>query len=761
MIIEDALQNGVNEFHTTGSLAALESDEQRQALDIVTQLRKCGLEGVLSLPQLVVCGEQSAGKSSVLEALTEIPFPRNDNLCTRFATEITLRRASTDSLQVKVIPDPERPTSERDNISAFTETITNFDELPSLTAKAAKLMGIDAAADASRPRRAFAKDTLSITIEGPQRPQLTVVDLPGIVQSDTKDTSPDDVTLVSEITEHYISQSRTICLAVISATHDYANQGILSKVRKFDKRGERTLGIITKPDRIPSGSGSEEAFINLANNQDIHFDLGWHVLKNRSFEQTSFSFHERNADEASWFRKSNFSKQLAPEALGIGNLVNRISQLLFAHILQVLPSLQDETNVALETTLSELKQMGQPRASAAECRTYLTQLGQEFSETCKAAITGNYEGKYFLETGALATRPLTARRLRAVVQLMNQDFSNTLRIKGHKFHISQFGKNRLARKQRSDLDLEPSSAGETDGDDDGVVEINPGHTKLPFEDLSRGIVGPSKKNRKKAIAWVRDHITKSRGRELPGNFNPLVVGELFWEQSSKWENIAKTHTERVEDICARFLRELLKEKSPPDVHTRLWPRIQDELAARSKNAQDELCKLIEDIQSYPINYNHYYTDTIMARGNERAKKELKACLNKHTSQKALPGCQSNHTFESVNVDAALNLYFQGVDPDMDKHACDMVLDCLFAIYKVNQKVFMANVTIQVIERHIVRGLDQILSAMVIAGLPDDEVQNLSSEPPSGRKLREQLSDRVEKLERGRQVLRQVMRTPAA
>lgn len=70
------------------SLEGLQSEKQALVLDTVTQIRKCGLDSILSLPQLVVCGDQSAGKSSVLEALTEIPFPRADNLCTRFATEV-------------------------------------------------------------------------------------------------------------------------------------------------------------------------------------------------------------------------------------------------------------------------------------------------------------------------------------------------------------------------------------------------------------------------------------------------------------------------------------------------------------------------------------------------------------------------------------------------------------------------------------------------------------------------------------------------
>jgi hypothetical protein len=73
---------------TTSSLQALQSADQRKVLDIVDKLRRTGLSGVVELPQLVVCGDQSSGKSSVLEAITEIPFPRKENLCTRFATEV-------------------------------------------------------------------------------------------------------------------------------------------------------------------------------------------------------------------------------------------------------------------------------------------------------------------------------------------------------------------------------------------------------------------------------------------------------------------------------------------------------------------------------------------------------------------------------------------------------------------------------------------------------------------------------------------------
>ena len=45
------------ELNMTSSLKDLQSDEQRRVLNVVAQLHKCDLESILSLPQLVVCGD--------------------------------------------------------------------------------------------------------------------------------------------------------------------------------------------------------------------------------------------------------------------------------------------------------------------------------------------------------------------------------------------------------------------------------------------------------------------------------------------------------------------------------------------------------------------------------------------------------------------------------------------------------------------------------------------------------------------------------
>lgn len=139
-------------------------------MDIVDRLRRSGLSGIVQLPQLVVSRDQSSGKSSVLEAITEIPFPRKENLCTRFATEIILRRAPTTSISTKIIPDKVRPSTDKKRLEAFKSSIVDFSELPALMEEATNLMGLGD--DNQGSIRAFSRDVLSIEIAGPGRPHL-------------------------------------------------------------------------------------------------------------------------------------------------------------------------------------------------------------------------------------------------------------------------------------------------------------------------------------------------------------------------------------------------------------------------------------------------------------------------------------------------------------------------------------------------------------------------------------------------------------
>ncbi len=65
----------------------LQSEKERRLLDVIDEIRDFDIHHNIDLPQLVVCGDQFSGKSSVLEAISEIPFPRGENTCTRFVTE--------------------------------------------------------------------------------------------------------------------------------------------------------------------------------------------------------------------------------------------------------------------------------------------------------------------------------------------------------------------------------------------------------------------------------------------------------------------------------------------------------------------------------------------------------------------------------------------------------------------------------------------------------------------------------------------------
>ncbi len=90
-------------------------------LDKIDKLFACNVGHYIDLPQLVVVGDQSSGKSSVLEGLTDLPFPRGSKLCTRFATQIIFRRSVEERIAISIIPAKNSSTEHAEKTRAWTK----------------------------------------------------------------------------------------------------------------------------------------------------------------------------------------------------------------------------------------------------------------------------------------------------------------------------------------------------------------------------------------------------------------------------------------------------------------------------------------------------------------------------------------------------------------------------------------------------------------------------------------------------------------
>ncbi len=618
----------VKSFHTD-TLNRLCTKDQLDLLDSVDSLRSQGISHYVSLPQIIVCGDQSSGKSSVLEAISGVSFPIKSNLCTRFPTELVLRKTSQIGVSVKIVPHQSRSEAEQNSLSSFHEELDGFDGLPTLIEKAKAAMGI------LTHGKAFSKDILRVEVSGPDRPHLTIVDLPGLVHSETKQQSASDVDLVQEVVQAYMKEPRSIILAVVSAKNDYANQIVLKLARAADKQGVRTLGVITKPDTLNAGSESEATWVSLAKNQDVEFRLGWHVLKNMDSDMGVSSLADRTAEEDKFFSQGKW-EELPPSILGIGTLREKLSKLLLRQIAAELPSLIEEIEIKSEACRSRLDRLGEPRATLTEQRLYLLHISQSFQSLVKAAVDGTYNDPFFEDA---KSEPGYEKRIRASMQNLNLEFAEYIEKHGHRHKITESKKK-----------------GETSGN---VIRVT----------------------RDEFIENIRQVMQRTRGRELPGTFNPMIVSDLFLEQSTPWEDIVRKHIDEVWDAAKVFLAHAVVHVADAATSKALFQKIFEPALTRLKKTLNEKTTelLVPHQKSHPITYNHYFTETLQKVRHERSKSEYTKILTEFFNTPSIDVPVYN---ESTNLRQLLDTLMQRTERDMNRFACSEALDCMEAYYKV-------------------------------------------------------------------------------
>lgn len=609
--------------------------EQGPLLDKIDDLRTIGVGGLVGLPQLIVCGNQSSGKSSVLEAVSRVRFPMKSSVCTRFPTEVILRRHPAPRFKVSIEPGSSRTSKgDRQTIEAFAPAeVTDGSQLESLIEKAKECMGITG--------DKFSDDILKVEISGPDKPELTLVDLPGLYTSHSSSQDEQGIGIVHDITKRYMENKRSIILAVVSAKNDYHNQTVLNMAEEFDGSRERTIGIITQPDRVEAHSDEEASWLQILKNEKVPLKLGWHALRNRSFENRKVSDDERDRKEKEFFAKGNWGS-IPAENMGIENFRRRLSTILLKHIQRNLPGLIADINKNILDRQSRLTRLGPSRGTLQQQKGFLLNISSNFERITAEALNGMYKDDFF---GGLdnETRRLgpDLRRLRAIIRELNEHFADAMETIGCAEFIGEF-----------------------------IGERIPPVFGNPYTDIRI----PNYRTRSDIENEVSIQARQNRGLELPGSANQLLVGKLFREQSKPWEEIAREHLTKSLDAVRDFISVLLQYLANEHTYNLLLGNVLDPELEKMK---DHLLAKLDELTAYnkrghPLPLGKIFLAKIQKARSDRQVDRLEQAL--------LTGSHSRD--ESVTIERLRQANSQ-LESTSNQFAAADIVDQMQAYYDVS------------------------------------------------------------------------------
>ncbi|KAF2666375.1 hypothetical protein BT63DRAFT_482141 [Microthyrium microscopicum] len=539
------------------ALEQLLSKDQSTILGVISELRQnYGGEDYTDLPQIIVCGDQSSGKSSVLEAISQLDFPRDGVLCTVFPTELTINHPNASEKQEVWIlwADGSEPTQivpKSDIRQSFAETIQHAKAI--ITEK-----------HAGR-QNSFFKDVLQIRVKNEAWPPLTLVDLPGLIANRDDGQSREAPAIVREMMWSYMRKPDTIIFAVVAAMIDPATQGVLSMAKECDPRGERTLAVITKPDRIQMADPLENKWISTATSSERYkFAHGWHVVRNRGPDDVGSSFAERDLAEEEFFDTRNAWKdKLGSSCLGVDALRTKLARILETRIQNSLPGIRTTIFSNLFKYEAQREAMGEARPTNENKLNYLVQIAEKFQTIVDQACNGTYDHTFFKVKGESGRR-----NLRANIVNRNKAFAYRMNNHGRRFNwrLSQHGAVPIL--------------------DDGLQDLC---VPLPYE--------LEEESYKETLLEM---MQQTRGNELDGMSNPVHVKMAFQEQCANWDAIANAHVDYAHQLTLTFL-DLAVSHVTGDAHitSQIYTQIieprMEEKRAILKSKVEELYSIYRDL----------------------------------------------------------------------------------------------------------------------------------------------------------------------
>ncbi|KAJ1721555.1 vacuolar protein sorting-associated protein 1 [Coemansia erecta] len=343
-----------------------------------------GVHNPVDLPQIVVIGSQSSGKSSVLENIVGRDFlPRGTGIVTRrpLILQLINRPASAangDASDASEKKSEENPNEWGEFLHLPGKKFFNFDEIcdeivNDTEKKTGKNLGISPV-------------PINLRVFSPNVLTLTLVDLPGLTKVPVGDQPKDIERQIRDMILTYITKPNAIILAVTAANTDLANSDGLKMAREVDPDGTRTIGVLTKVDLMDKGTD----VIDILAGRVIPLRLGYVPVVNRGQKDIVSKRSIKSAlDSERNFFESHSSYQSKAQYCGTPFLARKLNLLLMHHIKITLPEIKAKISAALAKYQSELEQLGDPLTDAAgQAANTTLSIITEFCNDFRSALEG-------------------------------------------------------------------------------------------------------------------------------------------------------------------------------------------------------------------------------------------------------------------------------------------------------------------------------------------------------------------------------------
>ncbi|XP_070606578.1 interferon-induced GTP-binding protein Mx2-like isoform X2 [Erythrolamprus reginae] len=353
-------------------------EKVRPCIDLIDSLRALGVEKDLALPAIAVIGDQSSGKSSVLEALSGVALPRGSGIVTRCPLELKMKNINKNN------------NKEWKGKIVYLETEVELKDSSEVEAAVRRAQNAIAGEGLD-----ISDELITLEISSPDVPDLTLIDLPGITRVAVGNQPKDIGKQIMKLIQSYITKQETINLVVVPSNVDIATTEALKMAQTVDPEGERTLGILTKPDLIDEGTENET--VDVVRNQRVPLKKGYMIVKCRGQSDLTnkLSLEDAIKKEKEFFEEHTFFSHLLEEGRAtIPLLAEKLTQELTEHIQRSLPTLENQIETSLQKMNKRLHKYGEGVPESLEKKKYFfVEKIKAFNEDLLKILHGEEDSK--------------------------------------------------------------------------------------------------------------------------------------------------------------------------------------------------------------------------------------------------------------------------------------------------------------------------------------------------------------------------------